>query len=487
MRSSLDGRARAWLLLWSAVCVVGCEPRNTTSNDEAPSSKKQAKGVPDANGICTLHGVPHELCTKCNPALAQVFKAKGDWCHEHEFPESFCPVCNPNAEIPGYERETTPSEEESVSDRPGQPREGVSDGRPTAGEIEGRVVRFASPEIEDAADIGVVAAVKDATTPEVACAARIAFDADKVADVRALVPGIVRQIDVEVGDSVEAGERLFTLESERIGSVQSDLQNARERVRVARADLERKKRLRDEQITSARAVELAQEKLVAAEAEEKAAAATLRIAGASRGNPSGRYGLNAPITGQVIRRPAVMGALATADISLATIADTSTMWVLCDVPEQSAHLVERGQTLSFSVGDAASSGAIIWLSPEVDPRTRTVTARVEVTNPSGRLRANQFVNATIQTGAPSNSVMVPRDAIQRIEGHEVVFVRARKGLYLPKVITSFGGANGPSVAVRGDVKPGDEIVTKGAVLLRTEAMPGSIGAGCCEVEPAGGE
>lgn len=470
------------VMVMAIVLGLGCEKSSEKPRQGNTSAASSEKGVPDENGICTLHGVPHELCTKCNPALAQVFKAKGDWCDEHGFPESYCPVCNPNAEIPGYEKKKPVA----ASAPEAQSKERPADGQPSAGEVEGRVVRFASPEIEKSADIGVVKARAAKTSPSVACSAKITFDADRIADVRALVPGIVREIEVEVGDEVEAGARLFTLESEKIGSVQSELQNARERVRVAKADLERKRQLRDEQITSARSVELAQQKLVEAQAAEKAAESMLRIAGAPRGRASGRYGLNAPMSGQVIRRPAVLGALATADASLATIADTSKMWVMCEVPEQDAHLVQRGHTLVFSLGDREVRGAISWLSPEVDARTRTVAVRAEVENPEGRLRANQFANATIHTGAPKDALLVPRGAIQRIEGHQVIFVRAKPGLYLPKVVDVYEVSK-EEVAILGKLEAGDEVVTRGAVLLRTEAMPGSIGAGCCEVGVESGD
>jgi hypothetical protein len=41
------------------------------------------------------HGVEKALCARCNPKLAAVYKAKGDWCAEHERPESQCVLCHP--------------------------------------------------------------------------------------------------------------------------------------------------------------------------------------------------------------------------------------------------------------------------------------------------------------------------------------------------------------------------------------------------------
>ena len=41
------------------------------------------------------HGVQKKLCTRCNPKLAAVYKAKGDWCAEHARAESQCVICHP--------------------------------------------------------------------------------------------------------------------------------------------------------------------------------------------------------------------------------------------------------------------------------------------------------------------------------------------------------------------------------------------------------
>lgn len=466
--------------------MISCE---NSHNTRAPSiTAAVVRGEADAQGMCTLHDVPFEVCTRCNPALVPVFKAKGDWCDEHDFPMSFCPVHNPNATVPGQEKSASTNAPETVDVL--RTFEGVNseviekDGRPSIGQIEGRVVRFASSSIERDVGITTVKARRVESAPEVACAARITFNADRVADVRALVPGIVREVRVEIGQRVEKNDTLFVLASERVSTMQSDFQTARERARLARADLARKQTLREEQITSARAVEIAQEELATSEAIERAAKANLKITGAPRGAASGRYSVKAPLSGQITQRPVVTGSLAAADVSLATIVDTSIMWVLCDVPEQDAHLVATGQVLSFDMqGVEKFSGVIAWVSPEVDPRTRAVRVRAEIENPDGHLRANQFANATLYTGAPRESVIVPRDAIQRIEGHDVIFVRASAGTYLPRVIEKFGG--GEEVSVRGKINVGEKVVTQGAVLLRTEAMPGSIGAGCCEVEPKG--
>ncbi len=409
---------------------------------------------------CVEHALPESQCTKCNPALVAQYRAAGDYCEAHGFPESACPICNPKPPPTGAERAA----------------------------IEARVVRFRAPDIEGAAGIETTPAQRGPASASIECSARIAFNADRVADIRAIVPGIVRRVRAELGAQVKRGAPLFELESTRIGEIQGALQTARERVRAAQANLNRQRNLRASEIASARQVEVAEQELASAQAEARTAAATLRMAGAAQSAPSGRYTLSAPIAGTVVRRPAVIGLLASDSESLATIADTSLMWALCDVPEAHAAQVAFGQRVTVSVegsdGDP-TAGTLTWIAAEVDPRTRTVAARAEVPNPDGRLRANQFARARIQTGAPRSAVLVPRAAVQRVSDHEVVFVRAAAGVYEPRVVERDG--DGDRVQVTGRVQAGDPVVTTGAVLLRTEIMPGSIGAGCCEVEPPRGE
>lgn len=74
------------LILSSFLCV-------TSAAFAAESTPPADAGVSQASRC--EHGVKKALCTRCNPKLAPVFKAKGDWCGEHGVPESQCARCNP--------------------------------------------------------------------------------------------------------------------------------------------------------------------------------------------------------------------------------------------------------------------------------------------------------------------------------------------------------------------------------------------------------
>ena len=98
-----------WRLLIGALALaVACE--------SSEASRSAAVKATVGEGMCKEHGVLEALCTKCNPGLAAVFKAKGDWCEEHGFPESICPICHP-------ERGGRPAQEIASDD--GAPADGT--------------------------------------------------------------------------------------------------------------------------------------------------------------------------------------------------------------------------------------------------------------------------------------------------------------------------------------------------------------------------
>ena len=456
-----------------SACPI-CNPQQPPGAQAAASHGEDEHGhaVPEdghedghghgANDWCAGHGLPESKCTKCNPELIPQFKAAGDWCAEHGYPESACPICNPQ-----------------------QPPSGAGASSAIA---PGTRIRFRSPDLEQSSGIGTAPAQQADLDIGVASTARIDFDRNRLADVRAPVGGIVREVLVDLGQEVEAGARLFLLESPRVGDLQGQLGAARQRVEVARANFQRQEDLRQQQIASARQMELAQQELEAAEAALRSLSASLRMTGAA-GGQAGRFAVRAPIAGTVVRRPATVGTFATQETSLATIADITTMWALLDVRDADAAAVRLGQPVTLRVDglpEKTFTGKVTWIAAEVDPRTRTVATRAEVKNPDGLLRAHQFARANIQVAAPAGAVAVPRAAVQRVGEEMAVFVRTGQGLYEPRVV-ALGRTSDDLVQVSGAIHAGEPVVTVGAFLLKTELSKDSIGAGCCEVEPPGGK
>lgn len=415
--------------------------------------------VGDPADWCGGHGLPESMCTICNPELTQKFKDAGDWCAEHNLPESACPKCNP----------MTPP-----------PKKGEVKG--TSGALEpGTTIKLKAPEHEALAGITTeaVGAQGGAQAP-LEVIAQVAFNRNQMAEVRAPVPGIIRSVSVDLGEVVKRGQPLFELESVAVSDLQARRQGARERVEIARADLKRQEALREDQINAQRQVELSRQELELAASELAAIEQSLRLSGAAGGR--GRFVVRAPIDGTIIAREAILGMSATG--ALAQIAKLDTMWAMLELPEADAHLARLGMPITLEVAGLEGQGfegLLTWISPSVNARTRTVSARAEIKDPAGKLRDGQFARAKLELKPPQGVISVPEASLQQFKQASVVFVRTAEADYRPVEVALWRRA-APMAWVSGSLKPGDQVVTTGAFLLRTELDRSGIGAGCCEAD-----
>jgi cobalt-zinc-cadmium efflux system membrane fusion protein len=438
-----------------------CNPM-TPPGQEA---KQEAEHAADNGEWCKGHGLPESHCTKCHPELVDKFKEAGDWCEEHGFPESACPECNP-MEPPGSAQLDQQASPQAIP-----------------GVEPGTRITLRRDDHEDTVGIEVVAAKEVPVGLGTRAPARVEFNRNTLADIRAAVPGIVRRVLVDLGQTVEKGDPLFELESAHVGELQSKMRSSKEALRSAKSNLERQQKLREQGIAADRAVEVARQEFEAAQSTISSLQSALRLAGGSGTNATGRYMLRSPLAGTVVDRQAVVGSFATEETSLATVVDTTTMWAMIDVSEDKSFSLHTGQPVVLAIDGAEGvefSGEITWISPQVDRRTRTVKVRAEIDNADKRLRANQFARAEIGIAPDKRGVVVPKDAVQRLGEGAVVFVRLDAGEYEPRAVEP-GRSDGDLVQIKGDLKVGEPVVTTGAFILKTELSKDSIGAGCCEV------
>lgn len=417
-----------------------CPTCNPRTRPEPPGA------APVAADWCREHGLPESKCTRCNADLVAGYKASGDWCPEHGYPESVCPICNP---------QPAPDAENLYA---------------------GLEVRLRSEAVERAAGLTVTPAREAELASSVRAVARLAWDERRMAEVGAPVSGVVKETHAVPGEPVEAGAPLFVITSAEVGELRARLAGAKERVAAARAEVARQKQLQADLVASARDVAEAKRELAAAQADQRATEAALAVSGGPAA--TGDVVVTAPMSGVVLERASTRGAVVQGGAILATLVDPATLWVLVDVPETDAASVAVGHDMHVTIGGSVWEARIEQVAPSVDFRTRTVRARATLDNPDGRLRAGQLARARIHVTPADRAVAVPRSAIQRVEDSTLVFVRTAPQVYEPRVVRAVRRSD-DLVQITGSVAPGEEVVTAGAWLLRTEVVPGSIGAGCC--------
>ncbi|MBN8523740.1 MAG: efflux RND transporter periplasmic adaptor subunit [Planctomycetes bacterium] len=238
-------------------------------------------------------------------------------------------------------------------------------------------------------------------------------------------------------------------------------------------------------------LKVAQQARITATAELAAALNTLRLMGgesfdldqlAKTGVAVQTLVLKAPVAGQVIDMPAVVGQNVSPEAGpVATIADASRLWVVAQIPEAVVTQVQVGcpvELTGFS-GARLAGGTVSHLTPEIDPHTRTGRVRITVTS-SDQLRPGMYVQAAIvprQAGASAPVLAVPESALMNWEKRTVVFVEERQGenaVYRPRPVT-VGAVQGGHAPVLSGVAAGETIVVQGAFLLKADLGKNSVG------------
>ncbi|HEY0709807.1 MAG TPA: efflux RND transporter periplasmic adaptor subunit [Polyangia bacterium] len=177
-----------------------------------------------------------------------------------------------------------------------------------------------------------------------------------------------------------------------------------------------------------------------------------------------------PRTGTVIEKQALEGLAVTPMAHLYVIADLSRVWVLADVYERDLAQVEISQSADLRL-DAMPGrtfrGTVSFISPVLDPTTRTAKVRFEYPNPDGALRPGMY--ATVQiTAGQGEGLVVPSDSIIDTGERKIVFVARGKGRFEPRALKT-GAATANQYEVLAGLREGDAIASNGQFLLDSES------------------
>ena len=309
---------------------------------------------------------------------------------------------------------------------------------------------------------------------------------ERLAHVVPPVPGVVREVSVRIGDEVEAGQLLAVLASRELAEARAQYLGARGRRELAVIAYEREKELWKREILAEQDYLNARQALSEADIEFQAAEQTLHALGASddeldtltAGHEAGaltRHELRAPIGGTVIELHLVLGETVGEDSDMLAIADLTTVWVDLDVPQVDLGSIREGQRLTISASgiDIPDATAVVdFVSPVIDEETRTALARVEIPNAGGHWRPGLFVTAYVASEQLEVLVMIPKNAVQSLEGETVIFVP--EGDAFESVPVVLGRSNGTHVEIETGLTQGERYVAEGAFALKAEVVTSGL-------------
>ncbi len=169
---------------------------------------------------------------------------------------------------------------------------------------------------------------------------------------------------------------------------------------------------------------------------------------------------------RVARRRVAVGDYVMVGTPLFDVVDVDPIEFHADVPERWAAAVRAGQRVELHVPsrDAALVGEVVRLAPVADDRKRTFAVEIRVPNADGVLLPGGFARGAIATGVDDGVVFVPQDAVVTALGTSKVFTVAGGVAVEHKV--AVGSHDGAWVEItRGELAPGDRVVTSGAARL----------------------
>lgn len=294
------------------------------------------------------------------------------------------------------------------------------------------------------------------------------LQADNIVEIRPETDGTVAAVPVAEGETVRRGAVLVRLDGRELAAELAAAEAAVRRAETERGNLdrrlERNRGLYDKGAISAQTLD-------DLEASRDAAAARLEEAEAQRdlaARELEKTVIRAPFAGTAGARDLYPGDYVTAGQPLFTLVDDDPLRVEFTVPEQYLGRLEVDRPVRLEVRsrpDESFTGRVVFVSPRVDPRSRTVVLKAAVPNPAGELRAGQFADVELELERRADALLVPESAIVPRGGENFVYVVDGDGNARERRV-ELGAREPGRVEIRSGVSAGERVVLAGQQRLR---------------------
>ena len=178
-----------------------------------------------------------------------------------------------------------------------------------------------------------------------------------------------------------------------------------------------------------------------------------------------------PIDGTVIRKNVDVQSYVSAGDNLFDIADLSTVWLEANVYEMDIPFVTVGEPITASVDNAPGSvlsGKVAFISPTIDPSTRTIRVRATCSGTTGRLDVGMYADVSLNAEVP-RSVVVPSSAVLSTGYRQIVWVKTGTDTFEGRLVTT-GARSDEFTQIMSGIREGEEVVTSGGYLIDSESQ-----------------
>ncbi len=318
-------------------------------------------------------------------------------------------------------------------------------------------------------------------------AAHVETDARRIARVGSPVGGRILRLVVFEGQNVRTGAVLAMLHSTSLSDTQMQLIKAESEQGLASAGVRRAEQLVEADVIGRAELERRRAEQLQAATEAASYRTQLRGLGMSDNQIhqletnrrlSADYPIVAPRGGVVLKREITVGQVVQPSDPAFTIADLSSVWIVANVPEEEAGTLQQGMQVTVSVPALPKeqiTGRLSYVSPIVDPATRTVAVRMDMANATGLLKPDELASMTFD-GKTERKLTVPNTAVVREDNKDHVFVQLRPNRFVLREVV-LGEEENDRRVVQSGVAATDTIVLDGAFHLNNQRKQSAINGG----------
>ncbi|HEX9139353.1 MAG TPA: efflux RND transporter periplasmic adaptor subunit [Steroidobacteraceae bacterium] len=306
-------------------------------------------------------------------------------------------------------------------------------------------------------------------SPKLVLPGIVESDPARTAAVLPPLAGRVVELKVGLGQRVARGQVLAVLDSPDLGQAYDDNDKAADSYQLTSKNLARQEEQFKIGVASAKDLDQARSDFNQAQAEYNRTQARLKILGVPADTKSRErlLAVTAPVGGSITSLEVAPGNMINDSTQpIMTVADLSTVWVTALVPEKDVAALATGQAAEASLDaypDRTLRGKVLFVSDVIEPDSRRNKVRIAIPNGDYALKPNMYATVTLQ-GAQQSRVMLPTSALLMNNDRTSVFVATAPWTFERRTVEP-ELEEGTTVAIRSGLKPGEQVVVKGGILL----------------------
>lgn len=344
----------------------------------------------------------------------------------------------------------------------------------TAESAEAKAELFSLPA-DQMTHIQVVAVEQGPLARTLRLTGAVEYNDFKTTPVITQIGGPVSRVVVAPGEHVKAGQPLLYVASPDYSLLRSAFIKARDAFQLTDKAYSRAKDLYEHKAIAQADLEQAESTREQARADFEASTDAIHILGIADADSiitkpaSAEIPLYSPVGGEVVDKQCSAGQLLTAGATQCfTISDMSSVWILVNVYQKDVAYVHVGDpvTISNETYPSEISGRIQYISPALDPNTRTLQARIEAPNPGERLKKEMYVSADVRAGVIQNAFFVPDASVLRDDQNmPYVYLQTGNSQFARRGVT-LGESLGGKTQILTGLQAGDHVVGDGSLFLQ---------------------